>query len=179
VNNAGFGTKGYFSETAFDRQMEMHRVHVLATLRLTRAVLPAMVRRNAGAIINVASVAHFARSAGSVSYCATKSWMAVFSEGLYIEMRTQAPKVVIQALCPGYTYSEFHDVAGVSRDTVPKWAWLSAERVTRDSLDALGPGKLYVVPGAIYGFFASVFPKLPVAVRLWFSLRSPHRKTRV
>ena len=67
VNNAGFGTQGLFHETPLDRQMEMHRLHVMATVRLSRAVLPAMVERNTGGIINVASVASFGRTGGGDS----------------------------------------------------------------------------------------------------------------
>ena len=78
VNNAGFGTQGRFAKTALDAQMVMHRLHVLATVRLTRAVLPGMIRRGGGAIVNVSSVAGFARSANNVSYCATKAWMNAF-----------------------------------------------------------------------------------------------------
>ena len=73
INNAGFGTKGLFHETPLHRQMDMHALHVMATVRLSRAVLPAMVERNAGGIINVASVASFGRSIGNVSYCSTRA----------------------------------------------------------------------------------------------------------
>src|SRR5439155_22418894 len=66
VNNAGFGTKGLFWQTDFKRQVEMHRVHVLAPLRLIRAALPGMLKRNQGAVINVSSVAGFFRSRGNV-----------------------------------------------------------------------------------------------------------------
>lgn len=82
VNNAGFGTLGAFWETDYQRQETMHRLHVAAVMRLTRAVLPRMIARGEGAIINVASVAGFFRSAGNVSYCATKGWMCDFSEAL-------------------------------------------------------------------------------------------------
>jgi short-subunit dehydrogenase len=176
VNNAGFGTQGLFHETALDRQMEMHRLHVLATLRLSRAVLPAMVERNAGGIINVASVASFGRSAGNVSYCATKAWMAAFSDGLYLEMQRAAPGVAIQALCPGFTYSEFHDVAGIERGSISRSLWLRAEDVVRESLDKFRPGQLYVVPGWRYRWFVHLYPKLPMGLRLWLGARAPHKK---
>jgi uncharacterized protein len=87
VNNAGFGLKGRFWESPLEPQMEMQRLHVLATVRLCHAVLPAMVERNSGAIINVSSVAGFARSPGNVSYCATKGWMNDFTEGLRLELQ--------------------------------------------------------------------------------------------
>jgi len=81
VNNAGFGTKGRFWETNPNGQEAMHNVHVMAAMKLTRAVLPGMVERNRGAVINVSSVAGFARSQANVSYCATKAWMNAFTEG--------------------------------------------------------------------------------------------------
>lgn len=176
VNNAGFGTQGLFHETPLDRQMEMHRLHVMATVRLSRAVLPGMVQRNAGGIINVASVASFGRSAGNVSYCATKAWMAAFSDGLYLEMRRAAPGVAIQALCPGFTYSEFHDVAGIDRGKISSGMWLQSADVVRESLDSFAPGRLYVVPDWRYRWFVHLYPKLPMSLRLWLAARAPHKK---
>jgi len=73
INNAGFGTRGRFWEAA--SQVEMHKLHVVATVTLTRAALPGMVERRRGAIVNVASVAGFMQNPASVSYCATKAWM--------------------------------------------------------------------------------------------------------
>ena len=140
VNNAGFGTKGKFWETPFDDQRRMHRLHVDATLVLTRTVLPGMVARNRGGIINVSSVASFGRSPGNVSYCATKSWMSVFTEGLHLELRKSGSQVKVQALCPGFTYSEFHDVAGIDRATVPHWLWMQADKVVGASLAGLDSG---------------------------------------
>ena len=176
VNSAGFGTQGLFHLTPLDRQMEMHQLHVLATVRLTRAVLPGMVERNAGGIINVASVASFGRSAGNVSYCATKAWMAAFGDGLYIELRQAAPGVAVQTLCPGFTYSEFHDVMKTDRGKVSKSLWLQTADVVRESLDSFRPGKLYVVPDWRYRLFVHVYPKLPTALRLWLATRSPHKR---
>lgn len=176
VNNAGFGTQGLFHETPLKRQMEMHALHVMATVQLTRAVLPGMVARNAGGIINVASVASFGRSAGNVSYCATKAWMAAFGDGLYIELRQAAPGVAVQTLCPGFTYSEFHDVLGSDRGKVAKTLWLQASDVVRESLERLAPGCLYVVPDWRYRWFVHLYPKLPTALRLWLAARSPHKR---
>ena len=156
--------------------MEMHQLHVLATVRLTRAVLPAMVARNHGGIINVASVASFGRSVGNVSYCATKAWMAAFSEGLHLEMKKSAPGVAIQALCPGFTYSEFHDVMGSDRNKVAKSLWLQASDVVRESLESLKPGHLYVVPNWRYRWFVRVYSVLPAKWRLALAARSPHKR---
>ncbi len=112
VNNAGFGTKGLFWKASLEGQESMYQVHVMATVRLTHAALPGMVARNRGGVINVASVAAFVRSPGNASYCSTKSWMAVFTEALSLELQAAGSLVKVQALCPGYTYSEFHDTLG-------------------------------------------------------------------
>jgi len=168
VNNAGFGTQGYLAETAIDAQMAMHRLHVLATVRLTRAVLPQMLKRRTGAIVNVSSVAGFARSANNVSYCATKAWTNAFSEGLWLEV--QGTGVTVQALCPGFTYTEFHDVMGTDRARHPQWMWLDAGFVVGESLRNLG--KLYVVPGWRYKVFLALWTKLPA----WLRVRAERRR---
>jgi len=105
VNNAGFGTKGSFWEADIGGQEQMLRLHIMATVRLTHAALGKMVRRNAGGIINVASVSAFLRVYGNASYAATKGWMTSFTEGLYLELKGARSAVKVQALCPGFTYS--------------------------------------------------------------------------
>jgi len=150
VNNAGFGTAGRFFEIPVDSQDQMHRLHILATLRLTHAALRAMVPRGKGGVINVSSVAGFGQSPGNVSYCATKTWMNSFTEGLDLELRSVGSAVRVQALCPGFTYSEFHDVLGMDRKRVPSWMWMQAEYVVEQSLAGLEQGKVFVIPGGIY-----------------------------
>ena len=150
VNNAGFGTKGRFWETSLDGQDRMHRLHVMATMRLTRAALAGMVPRRRGGVINVSSVAAFGQSPGNISYCATKAWMNSFTEGLDLELRGAGSPVRVQALCPGFTVTGFHDAMGMSRGGIPGWLWMRAEDVVDASLRGLQRGKLFVVPGAIY-----------------------------
>jgi len=141
VNNAGFGTKGSFWEADIDGQEQMHRLHVMATVRLTHAALGKMVKRNAGGIINVAYVSAFLRVSGNASYAATKSWMTSFTEGLYLELKSSRSAVRVQALCPGFTYSEFHDVMHVDRDSLaPPLLWTKAEFVVDESLRCLARG---------------------------------------
>src|SRR5579884_2885141 len=116
INNAGFGTKGRFWEASLDSQQSMHRLHVMATVRLTHAALRNLIPRDEGAVINVASVSAFVRSPGTVSYSATKAWMTAFTEGLCLELRGIRSQVRIQALCPGFTYTEFHDAMRTNRE---------------------------------------------------------------
>ena len=139
VNNAGFGLLPKFAESNIEPQDTMARLHVIAPLNLTHAALPKMIERNRGFIINVASVAAFFQSPSNVVYCSTKRWLVSFSDGLNVELA--GTNVVVQALCPGFTYSEFHDVMKVNRRSVPKNMWLSADYVVKKSLQALGNGK--------------------------------------
>ena len=176
VNNAGFGTLGFFHETDYARQVEMVNLHVLATMRLTRAVLGGMIRRGSGAIINVSSVAGFWRSGGNTSYCATKGWMNDFTEGLRIELDLLGSPVVVQALCPGFTYTEFHDVLGVDRNKVPKWLWMDAESVVEASLRGLESRKLFVIPGWHYRIGAALGELLPFGLRVSLERKSPHKR---
>jgi short-subunit dehydrogenase len=148
VNNAGFGVRGRFWEADLEGQLEMHRLHVLTTVRLTHAALAAMVPRKRGAVINVSSVAGFITGPESVSYCATKRWMNGFSEGLAMEVAGTG--VTVQALCPGYTLTEFHDVAHIDRGKIAKWMWMNSDDVVEDSLRALETGKVFVIPGWQY-----------------------------
>jgi short-subunit dehydrogenase len=179
VNNAGFGTKGRFWETLFADQVAMHRVHIDATMRLSRAALQSMVPRDEGAVINVSSVAAYFRSPANVSYCATKAWINAFTEGLYLELKGVGSRVTVQALCPGFTYTEFHDAAGMPRDPIPKWLWLTAEDVVEASLAGVRSRKLFVVPGWIYKLVVAAGTKFPVGWRLALEGRSPHTKTRL
>jgi len=167
VNNAGFGAHGLFWESNLDVQEQMHRLHVMATLRLSHAALRSMVAKNSGGIINVASVAAFVRRSGSVSYSATKTWMTAFTEGLYLELKSIRSDVKVQALCPGFTYTEFHDTAHIDRKSMaPPSLWLQAEFVVDESLRALTRGKLFVVPGWRYKALVAMLSTLPAPLRL-------------
>ena len=178
VNNAGFGIHGRFYEVPFEGQAAMHRLHIDTVLRLTHAVLPAMVARDKGAIVNVASVAGFLRSPKSVSYCATKAWINAFSEGLTVELRAAGSQVLLQSLCPGFTHSEFHDVAGMNRAAIPSWLWLTAEDVVDASLEALDTRQLYVVPGWRYKLLVAIGTRLPASWRVALEAMQPHKRRR-
>ena len=164
VNNAGFGTLKRFWVEPVESQDAMHRLHVLTTMRLTHEALPGMIARNAGYIINVSSVSAFVREGGGVSYPATKAWVNRFTETLAGELRAVDSKVRVQALCPGFTYTEFHDVLQMDRGFVgPKW-WLPAEFVVEESLKGADRGELFVIPGARYKFMAWCLQHLPKAM---------------
>lgn len=147
VNNAGFGLMGPFHTADIEKHLAMIHVHVLAAVRLTHAVLPQMVARDSGSVINVSSLASFLTAPGAVSYCATKAYLNSFSRSVQAELHGTA--VRIQALCPGFTYTEFHDVpdAKMDRSRIPKFMWMSADRVVGISLRAVKGRRVICVPG--------------------------------
>ena len=168
VNNAGFGNRGLFWETDFAAIDKMHRLHITASLKLIHAALGVMVKQNRGVLINVASVASFAQRGGNAGYGASKSWLATFSEGLYLDLKKAKSAVSVQALCPGYTYSAFHDLLGEDRNRLASPSlWLTADAVVDCSLAALPSRKLFVIPGWRYQLLIAIVSKLP----WWLKLR--------
>jgi short-subunit dehydrogenase len=172
VNNAGFGTNRYFFEADARSQDAMHKLHVVATARLTHAALAGLVRRGqAGTgVINVSSVASFAAAPLNVSYCATKAWMTRFTEGLAVELGAWDSPVTVQALCPGYTLSEFHDVTGTNRSAIPSGFWMTPDSVVRASLEAFARRQLIVIPGWRYQLLMGLVRALPGAWVRWGSV---------
>ncbi len=145
VNNAGFGTVGPFAELDLDREVSEIELNVVALVRLSRAVLPRMVERGHGAVINVSSLAGESATAYNATYGATKAFVTSFSESLHEELRDSGVRV--QALLPGFTRTEFQERAGVKVDRLPEFAWMSAEAVVDASLEALERGAAICVPG--------------------------------
>jgi uncharacterized protein len=161
VNNAGFGTLGFFADSDVASQLQMHRLHVLATLHLTHAALENLVPRAAGGVINVSSVAAFGETAGSVSYCATKGWMNIFTASLAAELEVQKSPVKMQALCPGFTLSEFHDTLGMDRSPIPQSLWMTADFVVSESLRGFDEGELFLIPGWRYKLIVMFMKSMP------------------
>ena len=149
VNNAGFGTTKSLARADPAGQEAMVRLHCLAPMRLTQAALPGMLARRSGTVINVSSVASFAGSPGNVNYCATKAYLRFFSQTLALECAGRG--VNVQALCPGFTYTEFHDRIAFDRGRIPRWLWMSAESVIDTSLaQAARGGSAVCIPGLKY-----------------------------
>ena len=169
VNNAWGGmTPGLFYKSSLEVQDHMHRLHVLTTLALSHAALENLAARADAdgrcGIINVSSVAGFEQAPTSVSYNATKAWMTSFTNGLAIELVVQQSPVKVQALCPGFTYSEFHDRIGMKRASIPKSLWLTAEFVAAESLRGFDRGQVIVVPGWRYKIIVAFMRLLPGAL---------------
>ena len=148
INNAGFGTYALFHEADLVRQLEMVHVHVLATMRFCHAVLPGMIVRQRGSIINVASAGAFMRFPRDATYIATKSFLVAFTECLAIELVDTG--VTVEALCPGWVHTGFSasgDYARIGyRSPIPQWLFTSPERVVLSGLRALGNGSVVHIP---------------------------------
>lgn len=150
VNNAGFGLVGHISQADPERINAMLQVHLAASVLLSRAALPGMLARRHGDIINVASMAGFL-PLRSVLYGTSKTFLIAFSESLDLELTGSG--VHVQALCPGFTHTDFHDTQGTgehSRRSIPSFMWLTSEQVVRHSLKDLPKHRVVSVPGLQY-----------------------------
>jgi short-subunit dehydrogenase len=155
----------------------MHRLHVMATMELTHAALAGMVERGRGSVINVSSVAAFGQSEGNVSYCATKAWMNSFTEGLAIELRGARSPVRVQALCPGFTVTEFHETLGIDREEIPSYLWMTSDEIVEASLRGLARNQVVVIPGWKYQAVVALTRILPFGIRS--RLRRPGKDKRL
>ena len=151
VNNAGFGLAGRFAGLDARRQRQMIDLNCGALVDLAHAVLPGMIERKQGSILNIASTAAFQPGPGMAVYFATKAFVLSFSEALHEEVKKDG--VIVSALCPGPTATEFGDVAGwkpagPSAKIFVDMAADSAD-VVRAGLDGLEKGRAIVIPGAM------------------------------
>jgi hypothetical protein len=145
VNNAGAGLTGRFQDQPLDRVLAMIDLNARAVVELTRRLLPGMIERGRGAVINVVSTSAFQPVAFLAVYAASKALVLSFTEGLATELKGTPIKV--QALCPGLTDSEFHEVAGTDRVLFNRTHSMRAEDVAERSLSELEKGTLRVIPG--------------------------------
>jgi short-subunit dehydrogenase len=163
INNAGYGLPGAFAATSWSQQADFLRVMTLAPCELAHRLLPGMVERRFGRIVNVASLAGLISGApGAALYGASKAFLVRFSQGLHLEMRDQG--VHVSALCPGLTYSEFHDVnhtrARVGART-PPWLWLGADEVAAAGYEAVEANRPLCVTGAPNKAIAALAKLMP------------------
>ena len=167
VNNAGYGVPGYYARTKWEDQEAFLRVMVTAPCELAHVLLTPMVQRRFGRIINVASLAGLVPgSAGHTLYAAAKAFMIKFSQSLLLENRKA--NVLTTALCPGFTYTEFHDVLG-TRDKVSRYGkhwWSSAEQVAAAGYDGVMRGRSIVITGRRSKQIAALMKVLPDTVAL-------------
>ncbi|HET7767884.1 MAG TPA: SDR family oxidoreductase [Chloroflexota bacterium] len=147
VNNAGFNVYGPFTRTESAAELAMLRVHVVTLTHLTKLLLPGMLARRSGRILNVASTGSFAPGPTDAVYCASKAYVLSFSEALAEELRGSG--VTVTALCPGPTDTEFAARAGMTDSLLFRGPRATPAAVARAGYRAMLRGRAVVIPGAV------------------------------
>lgn len=169
INNAGFGSGTRFLEKGYSDAEKMVKVHIMAPLKLIHAALPKMKERGNGIIINVSSVSGNTPLLRGAVYSASKSFLRIFSEALYLE--NIHSNIIIQTLCPGFTRTDFHKKIGLNNDSLKNKGilrWMTPEEVVDISFRNLRKGKVVCVPGfwnKVLWLLADILPK-----QLYYSL---------
>lgn len=163
INNAGYGLPGTYDATRWEDQAKFLQLMLTSVCEMSHKVLPGMVERRFGRIVNVASLAGLVPgAAGHTLYAATKSFLVKFSQSLHLENLQTG--VHVSALCPGFIYSEFHDVNGTRAQVsqgVPEWMWLGADEVAAAGYEAAEANRSICVPGAPNKAIAAIAKVVP------------------
>jgi len=180
INNAGYGLPGSYLKSPWADHQRFIQVMTIAVCELAYRLLPGMFERGWGRIINVASVAGLVPSAaGHTMYGASKAFLIRFSESLHAESRDRG--VHVTALCPGFTYTEFHDVLGTRQQMrgIPRFMWLRADQVVREGYEAVMRGESVLINGWTYRRLVWLAAAAPNVVTKWVTGRAgrSYRKT--
>jgi short-subunit dehydrogenase len=176
INNAGYGVPGTFIVNDWKTHADSLQVLLSAPSELIWRLLPGMRERGHGRIINVASLAgHVPAPAGHTLYAASKAYLIKFSQSLALE--NQAAGVHVSALCPGFTWSEFHDITGTrdKMDKLPGFMWLTAEQVVQQGIAAVERGDAVYIPGRVNRTIKRVIQLIPDRIAMWLSARESRR----
>jgi len=174
INNAGLGDLGSFATSDPIRNEQMTLVNVVALTSLTRHLLPQMIARKRGGILNVSSSAGFLPIPNFAVYAATKAYVTSFSEALRAELHGTG--VSVCALCPGPVHTEFLEVAkrpGGWRESGPEFVHVGVEQVVRDALAALEASRPLVIPGIAMKLGMFLVRMTPMSILRWASRFSP------
>jgi short-subunit dehydrogenase len=144
VNNAGFGVVGEVDNADIDRLLPLIRLNISALTELTYRLLPGMLERGHGSILNVSSLSAFQPVAYMGVYAASKAYVLHFSEALHCELKDRG--ITVTAVCPGVTRTNFFDIAGAP-GWLQKHSSLGVEPVVKAALRAMQRRRQYIVPG--------------------------------
>jgi len=177
INNAGLGDSGPFAQSDPDRNKEMTIVNVATLTLITRHLVPQMIAKHRGAILNVSSSAGCLPIPLSAVYAATKAYVTSFSEALRAEL--YGTGVSVCALCPGPVVTEFQQVAkreGVQPNIGPQFLVVTVEQVVRDALAALEADRPLVIPGFAMKLLMLLARLMPMPVLRWVARMSPRKR---
>jgi short-subunit dehydrogenase len=180
VNNAGYGLPGTYAKTAWADQQAFLQVLLTSVCELTHKLVPGMIARGFGRVINVASLAGLVPGLPSHTlYGATKAFMVRFSQSLHLE--TLGTGVQVSALCPGFTESEFHDVNGTRGQLarLPAILWLDADTVARAGYAAVEANRAVQVTGWPNAVIAALTKLVPDALVMGIAGRAARRMRRL
>jgi short-subunit dehydrogenase len=163
VNNAGRGGFGFFADRHLNEELDMLQLNIVSLYRLTRAVIPQMLERSSGGIIQVASTVAFQPVPFMAAYGASKSFVLHYSEAIAAELHGTG--VHVMALCPGGTATEFTGRAQINGWLQSKFT-MSPEKVVRLALNGYAKRRYVVVTGPLNSLMSSLYRYLP---RKWFT----------
>ncbi len=168
VNNAGFSTMGRVSEADPDAELAMVEVDVVAVVDLCTRLLPGMVERGRGAVLNVASTAAFQPLPGQAGYGAGKAFVLSYTQSLVGELKGSG--VTATALCPGPVDTGFGERAGFTKEeaekALPSVMWVDSAAVARAAVEGLEKGRMVVIPGAVNRVAAALAQVTPRSLLL-------------
>ncbi|MDP3027094.1 MAG: SDR family oxidoreductase [Nanoarchaeota archaeon] len=166
INNAGFGIPKRFQDVPLNKLQDMINLHIIAPTRLCYAAIPIMIKQKKGAIINVSSLASLIPKSKSAIYSATKSYLTMFSKTLQGDLEKE---IKIQALCPGFTHTDFHDTKEFKdyNARIPEFLWRDPEYVVKKSLKELDKSIVICVPGFENKILVSLMNNKLISSLLW------------
>lgn len=147
VNNAGFGAYGFFAKTQIEKELSMIQLHTVFLTEFTKYILPQMIRRRHGKILNVASTAAYIPCPLAAVYASTKAYILSFSRALRMELKKTGVNVSI--LCPGPTHTSFADNAKMNNTRLYNYMVSSAEMVGQAAYKYLNRNKRIIIPGIV------------------------------
>jgi uncharacterized protein len=177
INNAGVGVHGYFHESDLDRELDMIQLNVNATVYLTKLFLRDMKARNAGKILNVASLVSFMPSPLMAVYGATKAFILSFSEALANELKDT--EITVTALCPGASDTYFFKRAGAENTRAAKGPLSDPASVAKDGFEALMKGERRVVSGTmnkVQAGASNILPDSALAATMRYQMEEGENK---
>lgn len=165
VNNAGYAINDGFLDTDWKSHTDFIQVLNTSLVHMCHLFGKDMKDNKWGRIINLASVAAFSPQMKGNLYGAAKSFVLDFTQAIDLELREH--NVYCTALCPGFTYSEFHDVMGIKTmvDRLPRFLWMDAHTVAAEGFDAVMAGKPVYVNGLVNQGMTQVMSHLPLGIK--------------